>query len=209
MVVSTVLLRHQRHADEARDGRAAALRGADAARRGGEPVGPAAAVHPRLRQASCRCCSSGGCWRATSPRWRRSSATSSRSPTCRSPMPRRWGRSRRCWCCSGASLLFREKIGGVRMALIGARLHRRADGGAADDAGHLDLRGAGARQRGALRGARPRRPPDRGRGAGADRRDVGGGGGAGRGGGDAPRHRAVGDAGAATTCCCCSARGCS
>ena len=44
----------------------------------------------------------------------------------------------------GASILFREKIGGLRMALIGAGLRRRADGGAADHA--RDFRLCGARR---------------------------------------------------------------
>ena len=99
----------------------------------------------------------------------------------------------------GASVLFREKIGGVRMALIGTGFVGALMIAQPTLSGDLDLCAAGAGQRGILRGARYCRAAGGGGGAGADRRDLGGAGGAGRGRGSASAERAVGDAGAAAS----------
>ena len=196
------LLCRQRHDDEARDRGPAALRGADAARRGGALWGfplllaarlrPPAAADVRAPRAAAQPARDGG---DPVPTWWR-------SPTCRSPMPPRSGRSRRCWCCSAPRCCFGERIGGLRMALIGLGFVGALMVAQPTMQGISVYALLALGQRRVLRRARPRRAAGRRRCAGHDRRHLGRRRRAGR-----RRHRAsaargLGRAGGRATCCC-------
>ena len=150
-------LRRQRHDDEARDRGAAALRGAGAARPRRRRLGPAAAAPARLRPPAAADVRGRGCSCATSAR----PAAILCYVVALANMPiadaTALGQITPLLVILGASFLL-ARAG--RRAADGAdrlRLHRRADGGAADRRRHLGLCAARARQRRALRGARPGR----------------------------------------------------
>ena len=202
MVAVDRLLCRQRHHDEARDGRPAALRGAVAARHLRRPSG---AFRCCLRWATASSCrwsldkrvltrnllELGAilCYVVALANMQIADSTRARTDHAAAPAGRHVDAVRRA---------DRRRPHGADRA----RLSRRADGGAADHARRLGLCLAGARQCGAVGGARPRRPARRRPCAGHDRRHLGGAGGAGRRRHRAPAVRDLGGARRPITSCC-------